>query len=62
MNAYYATALSLEPEEQIPMNDLELKDILAKLEVLHKIVDELVDEVLNGISERVFKENQQTFV
>jgi hypothetical protein len=44
------------------MNDLELKDVLAKLEVLHKIVDELVDEVLNGISERVFKENQQTFV
>jgi hypothetical protein len=48
-NAFYTTALSPEPEEYISENDPELKDWLAELGVLHKIIDEVVDEVLNSM-------------
>jgi hypothetical protein len=34
-----------------------LKDTLAELEVVHKIIDEAIDEVLNDIVGRVMKEN-----
>jgi hypothetical protein len=34
-----------------------LKDTLAELEVVHKTIDEAIDEVLNDIVGRVMKEN-----
>jgi hypothetical protein len=39
-----------------------LKDVLAELEVIHKIIDKVVDEALNDIAERVLKGNWQTFM
>jgi len=34
-----------------------LKNWLAKLEMLHKILEEVVDEVLNSIAEKVLRED-----
>jgi hypothetical protein len=59
---FFAEALSSLPEPYIPKNDPKLKDVLAELEVIHKIIDKVVDEALNDIAERVLKGNWQTFM
>jgi hypothetical protein len=57
VNIFSTAALSPLPEPYIPENDPELKDVLVELEVVHKIIDEVVDEELNKIVERVLKGN-----
>jgi hypothetical protein len=51
-----ASALSPLPEPYIPKNDPKLKDALAMLEVVHKIIDETVDDALNDATEKVLRE------
>jgi DNA gyrase/topoisomerase IV subunit B len=50
------TTLLPLPKPYIPKNDPELKDALAMLEVVHKIIDNTMDEALNDVAEKIMRE------
>jgi hypothetical protein len=50
-------ALSPEHEEYNLHEDPILQDWLVQLDMLYKIVDEVVDEVFNNIDEKMLREN-----
>lgn len=53
---FSTAALSPPPDPYIPENDPELKDVLATVEVAHKIMDEAVNEALNDAAEKILRE------
>lgn len=54
---YYKDAISPKPKEYNPDEDPILQDWLVHLDMMNKIVDEVVDEVFSNIAEIVLKED-----
>jgi hypothetical protein len=48
--------LSLPPESYDPLADLEMKEALDIISMADSIIDEVIDKLLNDVSEKVLRE------
>lgn len=55
--SFVADSLLLEPEEYIHKNDPEVKESLALLDIMHKVIDETVLKICGDVADKVLKEN-----
>jgi hypothetical protein len=54
---FVVAALLLKLKEYIPENDLEVKESLGILDIMHKITDEVVLKICSDVADDVLKGN-----
>jgi hypothetical protein len=56
INLPTSAELSLPPESYDPLADLEMKEALDIISMADSIIDEVIDKLLNDVSEKVLRE------
>jgi hypothetical protein len=52
----FEIAILLEPEEYIPKNDLEVKESLTLLDIMHKAIDKVFLKICSDVADEVLKD------